>query len=212
MGNPKFKLKDMITNARIKTVFEKLIDPLCYSLKKYDISPNSITITGFLLLVLCAVILGAGYPRIALIPGIIGGIFDAVDGKIARDKNKCSLFGAFLDSFLDRVAEIAIAFGYIAYYYNIDKLSIALIFWILMCITASLMVSYTRGRAEGLGLECKGGFLQRQQRGVIVALGLLLGPHAMYASIVIIALLGYLTVFQRALIVYKASEIKRMHL
>lgn len=198
----------MITNDRIKIAFEKFIDPLCYPLKKYDISPNSITLTGFLLLVLCAVVLGAGYPRMALIPGITGGMLDAVDGKIARDKNKYSLFGAFLDSFLDRMAEIVIAFGYIAYYYNIDKLSIALTFWILMCITASLMVSYTRGRAEGLGLECKGGFLQRQQRGVIIALGLLLGPHAMYASIVIIALLGYLTVFQRVLIVYRASEIK----
>ena len=202
-------LKDMITNDRIKIAFEKFIDPLCYPLKKYDISPNSITITGFLLLVLCAVVLGAGYPRVALIPGITGGMLDAIDGKIARYKNKCSLFGAFLDSFLDRMAEIVIAFGYIAYYYNIDKLSIAITFWILMCITASLMVSYTRGRAEGLGLECKGGFLQRQQRGVIMALGLLLGSHAMYASIIIIALLGYLTVFQRVLIVYRASEIKR---
>ena len=196
------KLKWVTIGLRInnmkKTSFERISDTICWPFIKLKVSPNTVTITGFILLLISAVILSTGHARIAFIPAFLGGILDAIDGKLARETNRQTKFGAFLDSTLDRIAEVGLSFGYLGYFYTNNVLSILIICWILGGIAASLMVSYIRARAEALGLQCKTGIMQRQHRGIIIGIGLIIGhPLSICTSIVLVAIGSTATVIQR---------------
>jgi CDP-diacylglycerol---glycerol-3-phosphate 3-phosphatidyltransferase len=143
-------------------------------LQAIGVSPNALTFTGFLLTVLSALVLAGGYFRWGAVVLLIASIFDLLDGSLARATAQSSTFGAFLDSTLDRYSE-SITFLALAFYYSGiagSRTELVLIFVILI---GSLMVSYTRARAEALNVECKAGMLQRPERVLLLIAGLLIG-------------------------------------
>lgn len=143
-------------------------------LQAAGISPNTLTATGFLLTVLSALVLAGGYFRWGALLLLIASIFDMLDGALARATAQSSIFGAFLDSTLDRYSE-SVTFLALTYYYSGVPGSRTEIVLIFVIIIGSLMVSYTRARAEALNVECKAGMLQRPERVVLLIAGLLIG-------------------------------------
>jgi CDP-diacylglycerol--glycerol-3-phosphate 3-phosphatidyltransferase len=143
-------------------------------LQAAGISPNALTYTGFLLTVLSAFVLAGGFFRWGAIVLLIASIFDMLDGALARATAQSSVFGAFLDSTLDRYSE-SVTFLALAYYYSGVSGSRTEVMLIFVIIIGSLMVSYTRARAEALNVECKAGMLQRPERVLLLIAGLLIG-------------------------------------
>lgn len=157
----------------------KIINPVVRGMIKIGITPNFITASGLVLnAVACAVfIYGAvngergDFRYVGWAGAIIlfAGLFDMMDGQVARIGKMSSRYGAMFDSVLDRYSELIVFFG-ICYYLILQGYFFSSLFAFIALI-GSLMVSYIRARAEGLGIECKGGFMQRPERVVITALG-----------------------------------------
>jgi CDP-diacylglycerol--glycerol-3-phosphate 3-phosphatidyltransferase len=137
-------------------------------------TPNIVTLIGFALTVVSAIILGSGYFVAGALVLWLAAMFDMLDGAVARYAGQMSAFGAFLDSTLDRYSEsvtlLALAFHYSSV--TGSRTELMLTFVILV---GSLMVSYARARAEALQIECKDGILQRPERIVLLVAGLLFG-------------------------------------
>lgn len=131
------------------------------------VRPDALTTTGWTLAVGAAVLLAVGYTRVGGAVMLLAGLFDALDGAVARESNQMSDFGAFLDSTLDRLSESAVFVGVIYFYAASSMPYEALLAGVAM--TFSLMTSYTRARAEGLGLQCEVGLLERAGRVVILS-------------------------------------------
>jgi len=160
-------------------------------ISRTGVSPNILTFTGFLAALALACILASGHERVAGLLMIPVGLFDALDGALARAKNEVTPFGAFFDSTLDRFSEIALYLG-LLYLYRGSTLETVLIY---LTITGSLMVSYTRARAEGLGMECRIGLFTRFERLAVLVVGLLLEQTLI--ALIILAIFSNLTALQR---------------
>lgn len=169
----------------------KIIDPAVRGMIKIGITPNFITATGLVLnIIACTIfIVGAmrGKPFYGVTHGVerdlsfvgwggfvilFAGLFDMLDGQVARIGKMSSRYGALFDSVLDRYSELIVLFG-ICYYLILQGYFFSSLFAFIALI-GSMMVSYVRARAEGLGIECKGGFMQRPERVVTIALGCIL--------------------------------------
>jgi len=162
--------------VRLQFSIYKIIDPFVKVLLKIGFTPNTVTVIGFLLNIGVAVIFIMGAEKTertdlsyvgwagALI--LFAGLFDMLDGQVARLGKMSSSFGALLDSVLDRYSELfmflGICYYLISHHYFISSLLA------FIGLVGSMMVSYTRARAEGLGIECKGGLMQRPERIVLV--------------------------------------------
>lgn len=169
-------------------IIYKIIDPLVRGMVKIGVTPNFITATGLVLNVVACVIFICGAMRGKLFFGntygaegdlsfvgwggfviLFAGLFDMMDGQVARVGKTSSRYGALFDSVLDRYSELIVLFG-ICYYLILQGYFFSSLFAFIALI-GSMMVSYVRARAEGLGIECKGGFMQRPERVVTIALG-----------------------------------------
>jgi CDP-diacylglycerol--glycerol-3-phosphate 3-phosphatidyltransferase len=175
---------------------EWLVGPLAHT----GITPNGLTMLGFALSVVAGLVLASQ----ALVPGgllvLLAGAFDMLDGALARVKNQKTPFGAFLDSTLDRYSEAAVFLGLqVAFLRDADPdwLSLSGVVLCLLVLVGSLMISYTRARAEGLGLDCEVGWLQRPERILALGIGLLLPRQLLLAVLAALALLTHVTVLQR---------------
>jgi len=166
------------------------------------LTPNAISLTGFALNVVAAVLVTQELFVLAGIAFIIGSVMDMLDGRYSRMSGKGTKFGAFLDSSLDRIEEGIVLTAVAAYFAKSnDELAVA---GVTLTIVGSLMVSYTRARAEALGVECKVGFADRPTRVVILSIGLLFARGAGLAdfellepAIYVMAALTTITVLQR---------------
>ncbi|KAA3653647.1 MAG: CDP-alcohol phosphatidyltransferase family protein [Chloroflexi bacterium] len=179
-----------------------IIDPIVTFLARYRLSPDALTVAGMAFHFLFAWLITIGELRWAAVAIFFLTPLDALDGALARKQGrKQGGFGAFLDSTLDRLAEIILFGGFIFYYLqqeNILMLSLAYV-----AITGSLMVSYTRARAESLGLSCKVGLLSRVERYMVITLFLVLNMPDI--AMIILAIFTYFTAFQRMYHVWKQS-------
>lgn len=170
-------------------------------------SPNFISLFALLLGMAAGALFVLGQTLWAGIVIILCGLFDVLDGQVASMTNRKSLFGAIFDSSLDRYAEFFIYLG-LAYYFR-NHWALWLCF---ITFFGALMVSYTRARAEGLGIECHVGIMQRAERMAILALGSLLGSifhvfdTVMIAVLISIAAISNLTAFQRIFYVKKVEK------
>ena len=180
----------------------RLVAPLVNGLDQLGVHPNTVTIVGFVLQSCIGVVYALGHFRLG------GGLLfllapvDALDGALARATGKQSKFGAFLDSSLDRLSDSALILGIAAYYLKRGaQLEVALF---SLALVGSLMVSYTRARAEALSFTCKVGLLTRMERIVLIAGLTLLGLPGVLAWA--LAVLSLLTLMQRILHVYKLSR------
>jgi len=161
------------------------------------IPPNILTLLGFLIVVIASFLILNGKFRLGGLILIVGSIFDALDGQIARIKEKSSKFGAFFDSTLDRYGEFFI-FSAIAF-----TGESFLIFLCFAAILGSFLTSYTRARAESLGIDIKEGFLTRVERIIILIIGLIILPEHLVYIVAILAIGSNITAIQRILIAYK---------
>jgi len=150
-----------------KDVLLLVLRPLVRWLSVMRVRPDTLTVVGWTLSLGAAVLFGLGQARIAGAVMLLGGIFDALDGAVARESNLMSSFGAFLDSTLDRLSESAVFVGLMFFYAGADRPYEALLAGIAM--TFSLLTSYARARAEGLDIDCEVGLLERAGRVVILS-------------------------------------------
>jgi CDP-diacylglycerol--glycerol-3-phosphate 3-phosphatidyltransferase len=176
-----------------------LLTAVVRPLARAGISPNVLTLVGFLAMLGVACVLAMGHERVGGVLIVAVGLFDALDGALARSTGKTSSFGAFLDSTLDRFAEIALYLG-LLYLYREDPVAVILVY---LAITGSLMVSYARARAEGLGLECKVGWFTRLERLATLVIGLLVERTIL--AVLVVAVFSNLTAVQRMWHVWRAT-------
>ncbi len=176
-----------------KETFRQLIRPLARVLSSIRVRPDTLTIAGWVLSVCAATLFALGYTKTAGAVVLFAGLFDALDGAVARESNLMSSFGAFLDSTLDRLSESAIFVGIVFFYASSSMPYEALLAGVAMSF--SLMTSYTRARAEGLGFECEVGLLERAGRVVILSLFSLTG--FLIAGVGLVAVGALVTTAQR---------------
>jgi len=177
------------------------------------LTPNTISLTGFALCVVSAVLVLKGWWIAGGIAFIVGSVCDTLDGRYSRMSGKGSPFGAFLDSTLDRLEEgiVLAAVGY-RFVKDPDLVWIAstqvAVAMTVLAVLASLMVSYTRARAEALGVECKVGIADRAVRVVVLSAGLVFGDlKAIEPAVYLLAAMAIITVFQR--IFHVRSELNK---
>jgi CDP-diacylglycerol--glycerol-3-phosphate 3-phosphatidyltransferase len=160
------------------------------------LTPNAISTTGLILNLAAAVLIVERHFVLGALAFIIGSIMDTLDGRYSRMSGKGSPFGAFLDSTLDRIEE-GIVLAAVAWRFSVDGNDVA-VAAVVVAVLASLMVSYTRARAEALGVECKVGIADRAVRVVILSAGLLLaGLELLAPAVYVLAVLSTVTVAQR---------------
>jgi CDP-diacylglycerol---glycerol-3-phosphate 3-phosphatidyltransferase len=186
----------------IKDSLRQLLHPLVRLLSALQVRPDTLTVLGWTLSVCAAVLFGLGYARVAGLVMLLGGLFDALDGDVARASNRMSAFGAFLDSTLDRLSEAAIFVGIIYFYAAAARPFEALLAGTAM--TFSLLTSYARARAEGLDIECQVGLLERAGRVVILSAFSIAGLLTFGLSLVAAGAL--VTTAQRILHVRRATR------
>jgi CDP-diacylglycerol--glycerol-3-phosphate 3-phosphatidyltransferase len=180
-----------------------IIEPVVGVLARLGVSPNALTFAGFAINVAAGALIGLGHLAAGGIVMILVAMpLDALDGALARATGRQTVFGGFFDSVLDRFAEAALLAGLAAYFVQRgDGLSVVVTF---AALTGSFMVSYTRARAEGLGLECKVGLFSRLGRVLLMAAGLLLSQPVIMAWL--LAVLSTATAVQRIAHVHRASS------
>jgi CDP-diacylglycerol--glycerol-3-phosphate 3-phosphatidyltransferase len=170
-------------------------------LVRWNVSPDWVTATGLVLTAGVAVLAALGEIQWAGLAYIVAAVFDALDGTVARLSGKLSRFGAFLDSSIDRLEESLVFLGLIIYYARVGRV------WeipmILVATVASLMVSYTRARAEALGVSCKVGFMTRPIRVTLLIAGMILNQA--FIAIVVVAATSLLTSVHRVFHVWRMT-------
>jgi len=174
---------------------QRFLVPLVAAISRTGLTPDALTVIGFLLNLVVAGVLAAGHLVIGGVLVALAMAFDSLDGALARYTGRVTRFGGFLDSTLDRMAEAALYFGLLYYYVQRDSMPEILLIFLTMVF--SQMVSYTRARAEGIDVECKVGWFTRFERVAVLVLGLLL--QQMLTALIILALGSALTTLQRIL-------------
>jgi len=190
-----------------ETVAYYLTRPAVLLLAKTSITPNTLTWSGFVLSIGVAALIVTEHLFAAGFLLLVAGLFDLLDGALARHTNQATHFGAILDSIVDRLAEAVILLGILVLYAR--EQSIIGILLVGIALPSSLLVSYIRARAEAAGLKCKVGLFTRGERVIVLALGLLLSQidYALVIALGIIALFSLFTVGQRLLHVWRQTKI-----
>lgn len=176
------------------------------------ISPNVLTFIGLLINTAAAILFGYAnehnYARMFLYAGLViigAGIFDMVDGRVARQTQQVTVFGAFFDSVIDRYSDVVLFFGLLVFYARGNRLFY--VFLAAFVMVTSLMVSYTRARAEALIGKCKVGFMERPERVVLIILGALFERwDVMPAVLWVLAVLSTITVIHRIQYTWKMTR------
>ena len=200
------------TAAKKKRSFEQymrdtskvVLDPVAVFLLKIGLTPNAITLLGMVLSAAAGVFAGFGKFTLAGVILLVGAPLDAVDGAMARQRGKPSRFGGFFDSVIDRYSELFVLGGLLYYYVGQGNALASLL--IFIAAAGSVMVSYTRARAEGQRFTAKVGILSRMERMTALILFLLIGRPLI--AMWIIAILANVTAVQRILNVYKQSRVE----
>jgi len=192
----------------VRNWYLNLITPVVNFFVTRAVNPNLFTTLGFIVSIISAGLFILGYPRWGGALVLLSGTFDIIDGKVARATNQATKFGALYDSTLDRYAEVVVFFG-LAYFFDrgpIDFLTTLDSRWRMVAVIAvsvalggSMMVSYVRARAEGLGMQCKVGIMQRPERIVLLGFGAIIHEIALMIAVGLIAVLSNFTAIQRLL-------------
>lgn len=188
----------------IGRVCKAVLDVIVKSVSYLKIDPNLLTLIGFLITILAAVYFSWGKFFEAGLVIILAGVFDMLDGRVARITNSVTRFGAFFDSVLDRYSDIVIFLGLMVYYSKAQRLTYVVLSGIVMM--GAVMTSYTRARAESLISSCKVGFMERPERLVLLIIGSL--SNRMAPVLWVMAILSNLTVIHR--IAYTRREASKI--
>ncbi len=169
------------------------LEPLARGLAQLGVTPNQVTVAGALLNLVAAWLILEGRPLAAGVVWLAAGGFDLLDGMLARAGRLATPFGAFLDSTLDRVSE-GVVLAALGYHFAAQGRP-AYAGLVVLVLLGSVLVSYTRARAEALGVECKVGILTRAERVLVIGLGLCM--NLLYPAVWLLLALSWLTVAQR---------------
>jgi CDP-diacylglycerol--glycerol-3-phosphate 3-phosphatidyltransferase len=185
----------------------RLLDPAVAALASFGISPLLVSLFGVAFSAWGAVVVARG----SLLGGgiflLIAGLCDVLDGDLARRTGKASAFGAFIDSTLDRVSEFVYFGGILLYVVGrASGYSVWEPVVILVALMGSILTSYARARAEGIGVECKVGIMERPERVALLALGLIAGYRFLMAVMILLAAATLLTVVQRVRHVHRVAS------
>jgi CDP-diacylglycerol--glycerol-3-phosphate 3-phosphatidyltransferase len=190
-----------------------IIDPFVQTLVRNRVHPNVLTTIGFFATLAAGFAFHQHHVRFAGLLILLGGFFDIVDGQVARLTQLGSKFGAFYDSTLDRISEIAVFLGILSLYndYRLELGDVGMIYLIMLAMAGSLLISYTRARAEALGIDCRVGLMPRAERVVLIGCAsLFFGESSngivLKGVIAILAVLTNLTAFQRIIWVYRHAR------
>lgn len=170
------------------------------------VSPNAVTIAGFVLTAADATLLAMGHVQLAGALLVPAAILDAIDGSLARMQNRVTRFGAFLDSTIDRYSEAALFLGALVYYVNQEQARVEIIV-LFVALVGSLMVSYTKARGDATGVVVKGGLLTRFERMVILIVAMVL--NELTVALWILAVLTNVTALQRVWLVWQNTRDER---
>ncbi len=193
--------------AGIKEGYLRLLDPVAGALARMGVSPNALTTIGGVFTVAAAVAFGLGHIMLGGWVLSLTALFDVLDGRVARRANRATVFGAFYDSTLDRIGDGALMAGLTMFYATSPQFSsVPLMVTCLVGMIGTFVISYTRARAEALGLDAKVGFLQRPERFVLLSapqalFGLALGGKVLAAIVILLAVSAWITAIQRIMCV-----------
>jgi CDP-diacylglycerol--glycerol-3-phosphate 3-phosphatidyltransferase len=193
--------------------FFAVTNPISEWLLRAHVRPNTLTTAGALLVVISAVAYAFGWIRTGGILLLASGVVDTFDGQVARQGGMVSKFGAFYDSTLDRVGDGATFIGIAAYLLYAPDVAwrVETAVLCMVAVLSSLLVSYARARAEGLGIDCKVGIVQRAERLLAIGVPSVLvgaGPRGIVLQVIVavLAVLSTVTVVQRFVYVYRVTR------
>ena len=200
-------LPDWLTSGYLR-----LINPVADWLVRHDVQPNTITTIGTLCSITGGIIYGAGHIKIGGWFLGVTALFDVLDGVVARRTNRSSVFGAFYDSTLDRVADGFVLGGLAVFFATRPgPASVPMVIVSILGLIGTFVTSYTRARAEALGIDAKVGLLQRPERVVLLSVpqaffGLALNGLVLIAIITVLTITAWITAAQRIYAVYRAAR------
>lgn len=195
-----------------KTIAYHITKPVVQFLATMPISPNTITWLGFLLTVGAAALIATGHLLAAGLIVLLAGLFDILDGALARWTNRTTRFGSILDSTLDRLSEAALLLGILVLFLLVEEQSVLFTLlakkWSILLVGVALLVSplvsYIRTKAEVMGLECQVGLFTRFERVIVLVLGLFL--NQVVIALAIIVVFSFVTVGQRLVYVWQQTK------
>jgi CDP-diacylglycerol--glycerol-3-phosphate 3-phosphatidyltransferase len=193
----------MTFTGGIGKVCGAIIDRIVRWLALSRIHPNVLTFLGLVINTWAAFLFAQGNFRWAAVVVIGAGLFDMVDGRVARETNRVTKFGGFFDSVVDRYSDLALLMGLLVYYGSIGRPGYVILTAVVM--TGSVMISYTRARAENAIPKCKVGFLERPERVVLIIMGALFDRMAQVLWV--LAVLSNLTVIHRMIYTWRQAKL-----
>ena len=192
-----------MVSEKIGDTLGRVLDAIVRGFAASGVNPNFLTFIGFGINLLAAYLFAYGYFRWAGLTIILAGVFDMTDGRVARLEGRVTPFGGFYDSVMDRYSDLCLLIGLLIYYGRINRfLYVSLV---AVAMIGSVMVSYSRARAENVIPSCKVGFLERPERVVLIIIGALFDRLA--PVIWLIAVLSNVTVIHR--IIYTRQEARK---
>ena len=188
-----------------RNLAHRITGPVVRILSKSGITPNTLTFVNLALNIIAAYVIAVGYFLLGGVLVLVAGIFDLLDGALARFNKQTTRFGAILDSVVDRISEAAILCGLLIWYIPQEEagLEIVLIFTVLV---GSFLISYIRARAEGLGWQCQVGLFTRAERVIVLVIGLLV--NQVFIALCVLVVFVFITVVQRLVYLRKQGNIK----
>lgn len=203
----------MQLTAAVQQGYKATTKPLTNWLIRARVTPNAITTVAALVVVVSAIAFGIGWVRLGGGLLLLSGVMDTLDGDVARAAGQATKFGAFYDSTLDRLGDGVTFIGIATFLLTTTDIRFPVVGAVLcmVAVLASLLVSYARARAEGLGLECKVGVVQRAERILLIGIPSLVvgaGPGALVLQTIValLALGSIITVVQRFLYVRRVAQ------
>jgi CDP-diacylglycerol--glycerol-3-phosphate 3-phosphatidyltransferase len=191
-------------DGRFRTPVERAVKPIGHALRRTGLSPDHLTIVGLLVAVASAVAIGSGRLFIGLVLVVLAALPDLLDGALAKASGASSQRGAYFDSVIDRVTD-AFLFGGLAFYFaDGDEPRLAVLPFAVMAVSS--VISYQRAKAESLGLDAKGGLMERAERIILLCVGLLFSSLLVPILWVMLAL-TVVTAVQRFIKVWKQAAI-----
>jgi CDP-diacylglycerol--glycerol-3-phosphate 3-phosphatidyltransferase len=188
-----------------RNLAHRITDPIVEILSKSGITPNALTFINLALNIVAAYVIATGHFIIGGVLVLVAGLFDLLDGALARFIKQTTRFGAILDSVADRISEAAILCGLLIWYIPQEGASLEIVL-IFVVLVGSFLVSYIRARAEGLGWQCQVGLFTRAERVIVLAIGLLI--NQIFIVLCVLVVFVFFTVVQRLVYLWKQSKIK----
>jgi CDP-diacylglycerol--glycerol-3-phosphate 3-phosphatidyltransferase len=183
----------------------RITDPIVTILSKSGVTPNVLTFVNLALNIVAAYVIATGHLLLGGVLVLVAGLFDLLDGALARFTKQTTKFGAVLDSTVDRISEAAILCGLLIWYVPQEGTTLEIVL-VLAVLIGSFLVSYIRARAEGLGWQCQVGLFTRAERVIVLAIGLLI--NQVFVALCILAVFVFVTVVQRLVYSWKQEKIK----